>query len=108
MVCIDAPAEGTQIKSDFAIHGWGVAGAGVERVDVYHDGNKSIGSIKSLNERPDVDRTVNPDKIYKDAIHSGYSITVPVALLGEGKHSINVAVIALDGRVAWASRNIEI
>lgn len=105
---IDSPADGTKVSTDFTVSGWGVAGEGVERVDIYADGKRGLASIKVLSDRPDVDKTINAHGWYKDALHSGYAVTVPVSALSKGKHIINVAVITKNNTATWAAKSITV
>jgi hypothetical protein len=108
MGCIDYPAEGANINAEFKLSGWGVAGAGVERVDISFDSIHGIGSVSAFYERADVNKAINPHGYYIDALHSGFEYTIPASLLGKGKHTLDVAVISKDGRAANVSRVVNI
>lgn len=106
--CIDCPAAGVNISADFPFSGWGIAGAGINSVDISFDDNRAVGSVRAFSSRPDVDKIENPNGFYKDALHSGWTYTIPASLLGKGKHTLRATVVASDGRKASITRDINI
>lgn len=100
---IDEP--GSVVSGSFTVRGWALNPKGIERVDIYADGNKGLGGIKTFSARPDVAKVHGS---YPGAAESGYSLTVPAGTLSKGKHTIGVAGIGKDKSVQWAKITIKV
>lgn len=105
---LDFPADGSTIIDRLQLIGWAVAPEGVARVDVYYDGQHGLTSIRSLGARPDVEHIVNPEGIYKDALHSGVCCVLPAGVIPSGRHTLDAALITQQGRVVWVHRTISV
>lgn len=95
-MCLDAPS-GNEVSGDFFVHGWAVSHAGISRVEVYDETNKLLASTQILFERPDVNTGINGSDMYKNALHSGFSILIPGDKLSWGEHTLNIVAISNDG-----------
>lgn len=105
---MDFPADESTIIDRLQLIGWAVAPEGIARVDVYYDGAHGLASIRSFSERDDVQRTINPTGIYKDALHSGICLSFQPGRIPAGRHSLDVALITQQGRVVWVHRTITV
>lgn len=106
--CIDTPIQGAVITGAITVSGWTVNFSGIERVDVYADGNRGLKSLKDLSDRPDVTEAINPFGWYKNTNRSGFSYVIPQGTLSRGNHAINCAGIGRDGSVMWETKSISI
>jgi hypothetical protein len=100
---IDSPKAGQVFNGDVPVYGWAVATSGVKQVGVYIDNNVPVKGIAPLTARPDVNKIVNPNGAYTDALHSGYSCTIPRSMLTAGKHTVKVAGVAGDSVPCWST-----
>lgn len=85
-MCLDFLSDNATVNESVAIYGWAVSHAGIDRVDIYVDDVSLIGSVEQLNERSDVNSSVNTAGQYKDALNSGFSYTIAAGQLSVGKH----------------------
>ncbi len=102
---IDNPRSQATYYGNIDITGWGVAHAGMSRVDFYVDGNKWLGSTNRFTSRPDVQQAVNGSGYYVDQ-NNGYRYTIKAGTLQPGTHTILAAAIDTNGEVDWQSRDI--
>jgi hypothetical protein len=108
MTQIDYPQQATYSSSStIPVSGWAVSYGGTQRVDIYID-NVGFQSITSLDNRPDVQRVINPNNIYLNASNSGYSTAIKAGKLSKGQHTIAIAGISLDGSVCWQTRDFTV
>ncbi len=103
--CIDNPRSQVTYYGDIDVTGWGVAHAGMDRVDVYVDDNQGLGSTDQFAPRPDVQQAVNDSGYYVDQ-NNGYSYTIKAGTLQPGAHTILVAAIDTNGEVDWQTQDI--
>ncbi|MEI8198932.1 MAG: GH25 family lysozyme [Eubacteriales bacterium] len=106
-MCLDTPANAA-VSGDIAVKGWAVSHAGISRVDVYVDNIYLVGSVSSLSERSDINTITNASGKYKNALHSGFSYTIPAGQLSSGTHEIRVAAVSYDGSVQTITRTITV
>ncbi|MDP4088149.1 MAG: Ig-like domain-containing protein [Bacillota bacterium] len=94
MLCIDDPSNGIVIgEQDLVIMGWAVNASGVNKINIYSDGNL-LGQATGSLYRPDVD-AVYPG--YPSGKNSGYTYTVKGNLITNGTHVIKVEAVGTDG-----------
>ena len=107
---IDSPSSSINYyNKDINISGWAVNASGVNRVDIYIQGERSPrASVSSLYARPDVNAAVNGNGTYKNAINSGFSANIPANSLSAGNYTVAIAAIGNDGSVQWAFKSIYI
>jgi hypothetical protein len=70
------------------IHGWALSGEGVERIEVFIDGDYSF-DVPYGDPRADVGKAF-PDTY--DASRSGFSVPFPYSTLSAGQHTVSVVV----------------
>ncbi|MFT9077593.1 lectin like domain-containing protein [Ethanoligenens sp.] len=107
-VCsLDSPAA-AMCSGNVEVSGWALNHAGMNRVDVYVDlgtTSQKFFSTSVNGSRADVKTIVDPDGQYIGSSNSGFSLTIPVAALSAGQHTLNVAAIGNDGTVQWMVRS---
>ena len=90
---LEEPVNGATATGVSNIRGWAVATAGIDRVEIYIDGEYAF-DIPYGGERLDVGG-VFPD--IEDSEESGFGLTFNYGDLGAGEHTVRAKAIALDG-----------
>ena len=91
---VDSPRNASVLKGDLQVWGWAMDD--VDRVEVFLDGNRSLGVAACGTARPDL---VPLFPRYPGAASAGFGLTVPAAEIPTGEHKLQVRVRDRQGRV---------
>ena len=109
---IEGPPQGAQIAAPVRLQGWAAdprasSGAGVDRVDLYLDGQVTtrgvpIGEVTYGESRPDVGRSLGGDSeaVQARLSRSGFSLFWNPAGVTPGQHSLTFYARGAEGAVA--------
>lgn len=86
------------------VRGWAIDKSGVEKIDIYLDGNKTAEAQYGLS-RPDVNRAYPG---YPSGDNAGYAYNIPVNSVSAGSHIITVKAYGKDGGYSEIKRSISI
>ena len=101
---IDSPTYNQVVEeSDAIVSGWALNPSGVDKINVYMDGN-FIGNANLGISREDVNK-VYPG--YPGGSNSGYNYIIPNNSVGNGNHTITVEVIGKDGSKSSADTKFQ-
>ena len=99
--CIDAPQNNNEyIKDTLTVKGWSVSADGVKSVEVYIDGSP-VGKAQTGLVRTDVNAKINANNAYKDAVNSGYLLTLSgLSSCKSGEHTVKIVSTGNNGDIA--------
>ncbi|TFJ48384.1 hypothetical protein CKN80_00185 [Carnobacterium divergens] len=102
LLTVDTLTNGTLLKDNLIIKGWGLSASQVKKVEMLVDG-KSIGEAQLGLERLDV---ANVYPHYKNK-NSGFSYKLDIGKVSEGKHVFTVRMTTGNGQVVENKYNVE-
>lgn len=102
ILTVDTLANGTVLKDNLVIKGWGLSASQAKKVEMLVDG-KIIGEAQLGLERLDV-ANIYPQ--YKNK-NSGYSYQLDIGKISEGKHVFTVRMTTGNGQVVENKYNVE-
>lgn len=101
---LEEPVDGARATGVSNIRGWAVADAGIDRIEIFIDG-EYVFDIPYGGERVDVGDAF-PDVLGSD--ESGFGLTFNYGNLGAGSHTLSARAIALDGRELEQTANFRV
>ncbi|MDT2011816.1 N-acetylmuramoyl-L-alanine amidase [Carnobacterium divergens] len=102
ILTVDTLTNGTILKDNMIIKGWGLSASQVKKVEMLVDG-KAIGEAQLGIERLDVEHFYPQ---YKNK-NSGYSYQLDIGKVSEGKHVFTVKMTTGNGQVVENKYNVE-
>ena len=102
ILTVDTLANGTVLKDNLVIKGWGLSASQAKKVEMLVDG-KVIGEAQLGLERLDV---ANVYPHYKNK-NSGFSYKLDIGKVSEGKHVFTVRMTTGNGQVVENKYNVE-
>ncbi|MDD3223929.1 MAG: Ig-like domain-containing protein [Clostridium sp.] len=105
LICVDTPQNSSNVASlnnQLTVSGWSLDGYGVQKVQVYLDGNYK-GNATSGTTRPDVNK-IYPQ--YVNSSSSGYNYNLDISSISDGVHTITVKSVGNDGQVQSQNVNV--
>lgn len=101
---IDEPGSSSIMQGTVTVRGWALNPSGLSKVNVYYD-NGLIGLATLHLERPDVN---NAYPGYQDGDKAGFIYEIPASFLKEGKHTIAVEAVGVDGTKQINTKQVQI
>jgi hypothetical protein len=101
---LENPLDGQNVSGITTIHGWGIDGKGITKVELYVDG-QFIGIIPYGGTRGDI-KNAFPN--YPNAENSGFGILINYSVLSSGNHAIKARLYNQDGHTLDLNASVNV